>query len=606
MGRALSLRAQLALQVAVGVASVVLLFLVLRAYIVQAELDRTARQRQAVGQVLANYVDAQLGDQLLQLARTAARLSQVGRPGAATLLEDLRSRVEAGAYGVFLLDASGAPIAADPPGIGAAGADLARRPEVVDLLAQGRSAVSGVHDGPGGRAQFGLVVPSRLVADGPPGAMGIIVDPTSRRLAELVEASLALGGRTAAEVVDQHGVVVAATARERALLPGRFVDMYMLQLRAREVGTAIAPPSADPAGERHLIVFTPLKNAPWGLALSGPEAEVLAPVRRFDPALVALALASLAILVGLAVLTARSVIGPVRSLIGAAGRIARGDLTSAVPNAGEGELRQLAGALEDMRLGLRQAEAGRAEVDRLKDELISSVSHELRTPLGYIKGYTTTLMRRDTSWEPETARGFLEIIDQSSDQMEELVDHLLDMSRFAEGVLAVSPEPCRLWPLAREVARRMAVRSAAHPIELLVPPELPTVLADSGRIQQVLSNLLDNAIKYSPGGGRITISAEQADGEIVVAVRDRGLGIPEEQLGAVFDRFHRGRDAEVMKIRGVGLGLPICRGIVEAHGGRIWAERAATRGTIMRFTLRTAPMDAETAPETRQPEAAEL
>src|SRR5438105_11934271 len=163
------LRAQLALQVAVGVASVVLLFSLLRVYIVQEEVDRVGRQREAVGQVLANYVDAQLSDQLQQLARASSRL-----PGTApaALLEDLRSRLDTGAFGVFLLDAGGQPVAADPAPIGPVGADLVARPEVAEALGQGRAAVSAVHAGPGGRAQFGLVVPARLAPSGPPGAIG--------------------------------------------------------------------------------------------------------------------------------------------------------------------------------------------------------------------------------------------------------------------------------------------------------------------------------------------------------------------------------------------------------------------------------------------------
>jgi signal transduction histidine kinase len=597
------LRAQLALQVAVGVASVVLLFSLLRVYIVQEEVDRVGRQRQAVSQVLANYVDGQLSDQLQQLARASARLPTTGATGAAAVLEDLRSRVDTGSFGVFVLDATGQPVAADPGAIGPVGADLAARPEVAEALAQGRAAVSAVHAGPGGRAQYGLLVPARLTAAGPPGAIGVVIDPTNRRLAELVEASLSIGGRTGAELVDQRGTVVAATERERVLLPGRVASLYLTRLQARQPGTAIAPAAGQPDGEPYLVAFTPLKNAPWGLALSGPESEVLAPIQRYQIPLVGILAATLVVLVGLAVLTGRSVIGPVRELIGAAHRIAAGDLTSRVPRAGGGELAQLARALEEMRVGLRDAELARQEVDRLKDEFVSSVSHELRTPLGYIKGYATTLLRRDARWDQTTAREFLTIIDESSDQLEELVDHLLDMSRIAEGVLTVVPEPLDLRAVVGEVAQRAGSRSADHPIYVAIDSDLPPVLGDHGRVLQVLGNLIDNAIKYSPDGGPVTISAEVAGDEVVVAVRDRGMGIPEEMLSAVFDRFQRGRHPEVLKIRGVGLGLPICRGIVEAHGGSIWAERAPDAGSIVRFTLKSAsaatageaPVAAETA-----------
>jgi signal transduction histidine kinase len=585
--RAFGLRAQLALQVAVAVGAVVVLFLFLRGYIIQETVDRVGRQRLAVGQVLANYVDAQLADQLQQLARAAARLPQAGQAGAPAVLDDLRSRLDTSIYGVFLLDPSGQPIAADPLAAGPVGTDLAGRPEVAEALAQSRAAVSNVHAGPDGRAQVGLVVPARLSAGGEPGAVGIVVDPTNRRFAELVGASVSLGGRTGAEVIDRRGVVVTATERERVLLPGRFVDVYLRRLQARE--PAVATAASQPDAERYLIAFVPLTNAPWGLALLGPEDEVLAPIRQLDPPLVALVVATLLILIALATLTARSVIVSVQTLIASARRIARGDLASAVPRGGGAELAQLAHALEEMRVSLRDAELARQEVDRLKDEFVSSVSHELRTPLGYIKGYTTTLLRRDTHWDAEVARQFLEIVDESSDQLEALVDGLLDMSRITEGVLTVTPRATGLDRLIDDVARLVNGRSSDHSIDVAVPDDLPPAMADPARIQQVLGNLIDNAVKYSPDGGRITLSAASAGGEVVVSVRDEGIGIPDEMLETAFDRFQRGRDPAVMKIRGVGLGLPICRGIVQAHGGRIWAERAPERGTIVRFSLPIAP-----------------
>lgn len=596
----LDLRAQLALQVAIGLASVVILVLLLRAYLLQEEVDRAARGRLAVGQVLANYVDAKLGDQLQQLARGAARLQSAGAGGSATVVEDLRSRLDATVYGVYLLDGHGNVVAADPPAVGDVGRTIARRPDVADSLTQGRAVVSGVHAGPGGRAQVGVVVPVRLAwlaTDSDPGraqgAIGLAFDPTNPRFGELVESARSLGGDTTAEVVDQAGLVVASSQRERTLLPGRYPVLNREWARSREPGTALVLPMGEGTADRHLVAMLPLRLAAWALLLGGPESEVLAPLQRWDPPLVALALASLSVLIVLATLTARSVINPVRALIIAAHRIARGDFDSEVPRAGGGELRQLATTLDDMRQDLRSARDARDDVDRLKDEFVSSISHELRTPLGYIKGYTTTLLRTDADWDADTQREFLGIIDQSSDQLEELVDHLLDISRISEGRLAVEPEQLRIEVLADEVARRASGRVAGHAIEVAIPESLPMVLADRDRIGQVLGNLIDNAIKYSPDGGRITITAVASGEEVVVAVRDEGIGIPQELLATVFDRFQRGNHPRVRTIRGTGLGLPICRGIVEAHGGRIWAERAPDRGTIVRFTLPVAVSEAE-------------
>lgn len=592
----LNLRTQLALQVGLGLFSVAVAFLILRNYVLSEELERTSRERLAVAQVLAGYVDVQLGAGLQELARTAARVQTASASGAPAQLEDLRSRLDPSAYGVFLLDGSGRPVASDPPAAGPLGAELVQRPEVSRELAAGRAAVSGVHEGPGGRAQFGMAVPARLpwLGTGPPaaGAVGVLVDPTNPRFTELVEASLSLGGDANAEVVDQLGVVVAATQRERTLLPGQFPELYAARLSARIPGWEAATPSDGPyAGERFLVAFAPLQRAPWGLALAGPEAQVLAPLRRLDPPLIGLTISAVGILVLLAMMTARSVVNPVRALIGAAHRIAQGDLESEVPHAGGGELHQLARALDEMRVNLRAAALARAEVDRVKDEFVSSVSHELRTPLGYIKGYTTTLLRRDTKWDERQVRRFLRIIDESSDQLEGLVDHLLDMSRISEGRLSVHPEPVALGPIVRDIARRANGRPGEHKIVLSVPGDLPLVMADRGRLTQVIGNLIDNAIKYSPAGGTITIGAAVSGPEVVVTVRDEGIGIPADQLERVFERFHRVNNPQVGQIRGTGLGLPICRAIMEAHGGRIWAETPPDhQGALLRFTLPLAAM----------------
>ena len=599
----LGLRAQLALQVVLGAFWVVVAFLILRNYVVNEELDRTSRERLAVAQVLGGYVDVQLAAGLQELARTAARIQTSDAAGAQPLLEDLHSRIDPSAYGVFLLDPSGKPIAADPPAIGPAGAALFQRPEVNRELAAGRATVSGVHSGADGQAQFGMVVPARIPWLSSPGGnavgtVGVLIDPTNPRFTELVDASLSLGGDATAEVVDQFGVVVASTQRERSLLPGQFPDLYTARLAARIPGwEAATPPEGPNAGEPFLVAFAPLQRAPWGLALAGPEATVLAPLRRLDPPLIALTISAVGILMLLAAMTARSVVNPVRTLIAAARRMALGDLESEVPHAGGGELRQLARALDEMRGDLRRAELNRAEVDRVKDEFVSSVSHELRTPLGYIKGYTTTLLRRDTKWDERQVRRFLKIIDESSDQLEGLVDHLLDMSRISEGRLSVHPEPVALTPIVRDVARRANVGSAEHKIVVSVPNELPLVMADRGRVMQVLGNLVDNAIKYSPAGGRITIGAAVSGHEVTVTIRDEGIGIPPDQLERVFDRFHRVANPRVGQIRGTGLGLPICRAIVEAHGGRIWAEIPPDhQGALLRFTLPLAAMEEPTRP----------
>ncbi|HZC31635.1 MAG TPA: ATP-binding protein, partial [Gaiellaceae bacterium] len=213
-----------------------------------------------------------------------------------------------------------------------------------------------------------------------------------------------------------------------------------------------------------------------------------------------------------------------------------------------------------------------AEVERMKEEFLATVSHELRTPLGFIMGYATSLLLPDAPQDRATTRRFLGVIAESSRELEQLVDDLLDMTKIGSGTLSVAPRPTRLGPLVRAAIDRARVRGPRHRFVRSVPGSLPLVLGDPRRIEQVLYDLLDNAIKYSPEGGTITVSAVRSADEVTVSVIDQGLGIRPEELVAVFERFHRGRVARSRGIAGSGLGLAICKGIVEAHGGRIWAE----------------------------------
>lgn len=225
------------------------------------------------------------------------------------------------------------------------------------------------------------------------------------------------------------------------------------------------------------------------------------------------------------------------------------------------------------------------EVDQLKDQLLSTVSHELRTPLAAIKGFTTTLLREDVRWDEATQRDFLKIIEEETDRLGELIDNLLDMSKIDAGVLRVDKEPTQLRNVVREAIDRARRRSEAHWFVMDLPAELPRVWADPRRIRQVLNNLLENAIKYSPRGGQITVTAEVEGDHVTVGVADSGQGIPPEFLDRIFQRFFQVDAASTRKTGGSGLGLSISKGIVEAHGGTIRAESDPGKGSVFRFTL---------------------
>ena len=225
------------------------------------------------------------------------------------------------------------------------------------------------------------------------------------------------------------------------------------------------------------------------------------------------------------------------------------------------------------------------ELDRLKSQLLSTVSHELRTPLASIKGFATTLLRQDVAWDDDTRREFLAIIDQESDRLSELIGNLLDMARVEAGTLRVEPEPTSLRPIVEETVRTYSVMTSQHQFQIEMPRRLPQVMADPRRVRQVLRNLLENAVKYSPAGGPITVTAEVRPDAVQIGVTDRGIGIQPEHLDRVFDRFCQVDSASTRKVGGSGLGLSICKAIVEAHKGRIWVDSRVGVGSSFYFTL---------------------
>jgi signal transduction histidine kinase len=228
------------------------------------------------------------------------------------------------------------------------------------------------------------------------------------------------------------------------------------------------------------------------------------------------------------------------------------------------------------------------EANRLKGELLSILAHEMRTPLTSIKGYSTALLLQEASFDLEAQREFLEIIDGECDTLESLVHDLLESSIIDAGLLKLEPQPVLLPRLTEETIDEIAHRTDDHRFMVDFPENFPIVDADPDRIRQVLRNLLDNAVKYSPDGGLVITRGECTEGEIVVSVADQGVGISPEHLNRLFDKFFRVDSGLGHHVVGSGLGLPISRTIVEAHGGRIWAESKVGQGSTFYFTL---PLD---------------
>ena len=226
-----------------------------------------------------------------------------------------------------------------------------------------------------------------------------------------------------------------------------------------------------------------------------------------------------------------------------------------------------------------------AEADEPRTDLISTLAHEMRTPLTSIKGYSTALLLEEVSFSDETRREFLQIIDEECDVLQDLIHDLLESSTFDAGLLGLEPQPVLIPRLVDSVIRDLAPRAHSHRFIVEFPRDFPIVEADPDRIGQVLRNLLDNAVKYSPQGGLVIVRGQVAEREVMVSVADQGVGIAPEHLNRLFEKFFRVKSGPAGHVVGSGLGLPIARTIVESHGGRIWAESQLGEGTTLLFTI---------------------
>jgi two-component system, OmpR family, sensor histidine kinase VicK len=239
------------------------------------------------------------------------------------------------------------------------------------------------------------------------------------------------------------------------------------------------------------------------------------------------------------------------------------------------------------------------EAERMRAALIASVSHELRSPLTAISGYTDTLLH-DGPWDADTQREFLEVVSVSAGRLAALVDNLLDAATLEAGGLRLQREPVRLERIAERVLNARRLLAGSCTLHLETRPGLPLADADPIRVEQVMANLVENAIKYSPQGGAVQMRIRtDADGMLSVSVADQGVGIAHHHLAHLFERFYRVDSPGGRSVRGVGLGLYICRSLVESHGGRIWVDSQPGLGSTFVFTLPALTETAEGGPTPR-------
>jgi signal transduction histidine kinase len=302
-----------------------------------------------------------------------------------------------------------------------------------------------------------------------------------------------------------------------------------------------------------------------------------------------------------ALLIARSIGRPVRLLNLAAEEFGGGNFSARAPATGRDEISRLGMNFNAMAERLQKREERFAELDRLKSEFVSTVSHELRTPLTTIKALTRLLMREGL--DEAKKREYIETISVECDRQIDLVLNLLDLSRIEGGVLRVTHERVDVQEVITSVVKSETRSAEKRRHDLRFDPnlEVPPVCADPKELRRVLSNIVENAIKYTPDGGSIVLSANQQDGQVAINVADNGRGIPPEDMPILFDKFHRGRpaphseairdattDAEFLEdadVSGVGLGLYLARNVMEQMGGRITVESEVGQGSTFKLHL---------------------
>lgn len=317
----------------------------------------------------------------------------------------------------------------------------------------------------------------------------------------------------------------------------------------------------------------------WVVAVEWPKTEAMSVVSQVVTQLVAVAVVLLMLLVLLSVFLARKFARPLRELKLASEQIGQGQFNINLPTAGQDEIGDLARSFGTMTEGLK-------ELERLKDEFVFIAAHELRTPVTAIRGYAEMLT--DNSKElSDQAKEFVLRLQQSGERLATLVNDLLEVARSQAGRLKVQTSPQDIVSVIQNtLAELKPLADEKHHTVVFVPQTVPMILADKDKLQEVLVNLVGNAIKYTPDSGRVEVAVvSQPAGFVTCSVKDSGIGISPEDQAKLFQRFFRVESDETRNIQGTGLGLFIVRQIVEHMGGKIWVESNKGKGSIFLFTL---------------------
>jgi signal transduction histidine kinase len=399
-------------------------------------------------------------------------------------------------------------------------------------------------------------------------------------LSYLADASLELSSPldTRILILDGSGVVLADSQQE---LQGSVMsaDPLVAQALAGQYATQTEGSGRDSA----MVLAMPLlvEGQPAGaIHLSQSLRDVVSVIRDLRLRWLQSTLVAVLLAAAVGLLLSGAITQPLRRLTAAAGNVARGQFDEQVPVRSRDELGRLSQAFNDMTSRLRAAH-------QTQTDFVANVSHELRTPLTAIKGIVETL-REGAVDDSEVRDPFLATVEAETDRLIRLVNDLLILTRADSDALSLGLEPTDAVQLAESVVHRLAHQAEARGValEVVAPPDCPLVLADDDRLEQVLLNLLDNAIKYSEAGGTVTVAMQDAgDGRLEVHVRDEGIGIAAEHLPRVGERFYRADRARSRADGGSGLGLAIAQALIRAQGGRVRVESQEGQGTVVSFNL---------------------
>jgi signal transduction histidine kinase len=547
--------------------------------------DALEQQAELAAVVFDRWLDAQC-----QPLRTITSYPSSHLKDSTALQEDLKAALRHRTHWLDLrvLDAAGKVVAIEPAGAGNLPTGFGEK--LVSEVGRGEPEVE--TDWTRGEGRYLLAVAAPLEGGG-----AVVARIDGAALTEPLQ-GITLPDRALVTLLDQHRRIIyrSATAESALGLDLSGVDQFSA---LKDHNSAIMVRRSAVDGLERVYGLGRVGKTDYVVMVGVPSAILYASAWRQVMGYTVVGLIVVFCTMTGALLIARSIARPVRLLNFAAEEFGGGNFSARAPAEGHDELSRLGMNFNAMAERLQKREARFAELDQLKSEFVSTVSHELRTPLTTIKALTRLLMRDDL--DAKKRREYIETISVECDRQIDFVMNLLDLSRIEGGVLRVTHERVDVEDVISSVAKSEA-RSAekrSHELRVELKGEIPAACADPKELRRVLSNIVENAIKYTPDGGRIVLSAGVADSQVLINVTDNGRGIPQEDMPILFDKFYRGRPAphsaavgngatnaeflEDADVSGVGLGLYLGRNVMEQMGGRISVNSEVGRGST--FTL---------------------